>query len=285
MPSASRRSWVNHYIAHSERFFVASCQVLPPGERMDRASRTLCALAALTLSGCLIPGGGGEENLRAKYPAPLFEDYVSYIKFRTMDEVPYERAIPTIPPSLQLSAPLVLASPFRMELELASLDATKLCFAFDSKGDRSTLAAEDIAKKELARLQDFSVSIRALSSLAPERGRPLWPTPEGATHLDSFTVVSDEVKDFDNRARGTVERRREVTIHICAPAPEITSATKFIAITAHFPTAAKPDYKSFHVANNDGDRRNIERDNQEERFQGDGLILIAITDGAPDLSM
>lgn len=240
-------------------------------------------LAPLVLLACVPPGYHSGDQRTPKYSAPLFEDYVAPIKAGFFP-IPAPE-IPRISPSLKFAAPLKLTNPFVEDLKLASIDATKICFEFYSYGDESSKSGEVVAKENLASAVGKSIAIQALTSLSIRKGQPLWPTAAGASHLDSYTIVGDEVRDFDNRDRGTVERRRVVTLHLCAPAPQITNATKFLAITLHFPQQSAPDYESLQTAIDEHDRAVIEGHNQRERLKADALVLIAITDANVELSL
>jgi len=243
--------------------------------------RTLVGLATLLFAGCLLPS---QEHLtHPKYSAPVFEDYVAYIQANTTEPALPTWEIPKIPTSLQIAEPFKLENPFRMSLWLASVDAKRICFLRAVVGAKLHAKAEDLAQDMLDGVNQDGFAIRALTSLASERGRPLHPVPADATRLDAFEMVSDEIKDFDND--GTVGRRRVVEFRLCGPSPSLTKDTKFIALTVHHASADKPKYASLYDAKEGPERQRVELDNQGERLKADGLILIAITDGEPDLSM
>jgi hypothetical protein len=90
--------------------------------------------------------------------------------------------------------------------------------------------------------------------------------------------VSDEVRDVDNRERGTVERKRFVELRYCAALPAITPKTKFLAITLHDPDRPTPEYEGLYDVSKEADARANEN-NRRTWLAGDALYLISI--GAP----
>ena len=214
------------------------------------------------------------------YPPPRFEDYVSWIQKRSVDERVHQIDIPVLPTSLQFESPMHLPNPSKMHVYLKTLDATKICFSFVSRGDPPTYNADAVAKLELQHRQEQHFAIRALSSLAAEKGKTLWPVPPDATRLDESSVFSDEVKDVHDYD-GTQERTRVIGYKLCGPI-KITDETKFLVITSHFGRSGKPDYKD-PTTYDDPRKTEVDRENQDERMAEDGMILIAITDGAPNL--
>jgi hypothetical protein len=245
---------------------------------------TLSRLACVFVAGCSFlgiytPKDKTNDPEHPTYSPPMFEDYVASIRH-------YEKDVPVakIPRSLKIEAPVELTA--RKDVptfSLVKIDDAKLCIQGETTGQRQDRPGQEIADQAKDTLELVNLSFRGITSLEAERKHPLFPIPDGATTLDKAEVVSDEVKDFDNTNRGTVERHRVVTWRLCAPRPKITDATTFIAVTAHFRSRTAPEYESLLDYKGNVDPHQ-EEENQERRLSPDMLVLVAITDGAVDLT-
>lgn len=246
----------------------------------------LVVTAGAFLSGCILSGYGytakdqnGLDLNHPKYPPPMFEDYVAFTAKESSDY-----PITKIPTSLRIDAPVKIQDQgIHNNFSLSRLDASKICIQFPVSSEPREKTGQMIADAWLIMFNERSTAFRGITSFTTEKGRALFPVPDGASQITEATSISDEIVDVDNKARGTVDRVRVVTVQACAPRPAITDATRFIALTYHIPEASKPDYES----ENDGHEKRDEaatRRNTIERLKADQLILIAITDGAVDLT-
>ena len=244
-------------------------------------SAVAASLAMVLLSGCIgYLMQRSHENAEVKYKAqykksPQFGDYLSDIQMDTAKNVPVlgkDLAVAApIPLQVSASQPTMLR-----ELVLARIDADKICFAHESVGDPIKKPAAHIAEDWLKHLAERHFTVRAITSLEAEKDKPLWPVPAGSRSPETFEIVSDEVRDFDNRARETVERRRVVNFLFCAKRPEITAHTKFLAITLHDDHPDPPEYEAPPDETSEEHKQFIADRNRIVWLRQDVLYLVSI---------
>ncbi|MEO8703409.1 MAG: hypothetical protein ABI867_25405 [Kofleriaceae bacterium] len=240
------------------------------------------ALLSVLCAGC--PAGGGYYAERANYraqfkQAPRFDDYLADI----MSDA--AKNVTALDANLTVTAPITLPeSPLQrkmFELVLARTDANNICFQHEHLGAPISMAAEEVARTLMTRRNEYHFNLQAITSLEQERGRPLFPPPAGGSPLSSVEVLKDEVRDVDNRDRGTVERKRAVTFLVCAKRPAITAETKYLAITLHDDSgpAAPDEYDRPDDGESEQAKQLTREEHRRKWLRNDVLYLISV--GAP----